>query len=105
MVSCLPREIIPELEFSFGSGLRHVSVCANGNAAGELQLRIGGNAENRVAEVLKMKRELVQFCRTQCPAVISNKAVKFIVVGVAASQIRGCGICHLIVRRVVLLVS
>ena len=105
MVSRLPGEIIPKLKFSLFSCLRHVSVCANGNAARKLQLRIRSNAENRVTEVLKMKRELIQFCRTQRPGVISNKAVEFIVVCVAASQIRGCGICHLIVWRVVLLVS
>jgi hypothetical protein len=73
------------LKLSLSRCLRHVRVCTDGDAAREDQLRVRCNSQNCVIEVLEMERELIQFRGTQRPGMVGDKAVKLVVVRIAAS--------------------
>ena len=104
VIARLPGEVVSKLILSLRGCLRNIHVGADLYAAGKRQQRIRGHAQNRVVEILEVKRKLIQLRRTDGAGVIDDEAVELVVVCVPAGQIGGCGITNLIVGRVVLLI-
>ena len=79
-----PREVIAKLELSLGGLLRHIHVGA-GLHGRKVEQRLGGDTQNLIGEVLEVEREHIQLGGAECVAVIGDKAVKLVIVRIAAS--------------------
>src|SRR4029450_680083 len=93
-----PGEVVAQLILAFERRLWDVGVLADLHSR-EYEVRLVGDAEDLVLEILEVKAELVQLRSAQSRGQIEDEAVQLVVTGVAARQVGSRWHWDLIVGR------